>query len=84
MFSQLPPLPIGLCILEQEAGGARRRYAWLDGEQVGALDFSVAGQQLQVHVLYVSPAHRRCGIATALLASLRQDYPALQIKHGQR
>ena len=59
---------------EKSSAQAPRRdgllAAHLGAQHVGALDFSVVGQDLQIHVLYLRPAFRRRGIAHALLAHL--------------
>ena len=59
-------------------------YAFLDKQHVGALDCSVMDQQIEVHVLYVRPAYRQQGIAKALLASLRSEFPGLEINCHQQ
>lgn len=56
--------------------------AHLGAQHVGALDFSVVGQELHIHVLYVRPAFRRRGIARALLDFLRASHPGLVIQGG--
>jgi|GEM_PF-4560960 len=53
--------------------------AFLDQQQVGALDCSILAGQVCVHVLYVKPSYRELGIAKAMLAQLLVEYPELEV-----
>ncbi|MFZ6682227.1 GNAT family N-acetyltransferase [Undibacterium sp. Tian12W] len=53
--------------------------AFLDQQHVGALDCSILGGQVCVHVLYVKPSYRELGIARALLAQLHAECPGLEV-----
>ena len=79
--------PAELRIREEKSSARAPRQdrllaAHLGAQHVGALDFSVVGQDVQIHVLYVRPAFRHRGIAHALLDFLRAAYPGLAIRHG--
>lgn len=73
-----PPAPI--CIREElrTCSGSRRDavlHAYMDGQLIGALDFTCAARRIRVNVLYVKPDFRRRGVARALLRHLSRRYP---------
>lgn len=79
--------PVDLRIREEKPSAQAQRRdgllaAHLGDQHVGALDYSVVGQDLHIHVLYVRPAFRRRGIARALLAFLRASHPGLAVQGG--
>ena len=49
--------------------------AWVDGEQVGMLDASVAQSGVTVNMVFVKPPFRRRGIGGALLQTLLERHP---------
>lgn len=54
--------------------------ATLQGEQIGRLSFTDyadyrGGRTVQINLVTVDPAHRREGVATALVAELRKTVP---------
>ncbi|MFZ6759409.1 GNAT family N-acetyltransferase [Undibacterium sp. Ji50W] len=53
--------------------------AFWDRQHVGALDCSVSGKHVHIHVLYVKPAFRELGIAKALLNFLQADLPGMEV-----
>ena len=60
--------------------GWRERAAWLDGDEVFAVDYQVCGTcgLAWVEEPYTVPDYQRCGLAAAGLAALRTEYPGLE------
>jgi GNAT superfamily N-acetyltransferase len=59
-------------------------HAWLDGELIAALDFTLAAGMLRINLVFVKPQFRRRGIAAALLRHLRALYPDLPCSSAPR
>lgn len=59
--------------------GWRERAAYLDGEQVFAVDYQVCRRcgLGWVEEPYTHPGYQRCGLARAALAALRSEHPGL-------
>jgi GNAT superfamily N-acetyltransferase len=54
-------------------------YAYLNNEQVAALDFIKSAHGICVNVVFVKPEFRRRGIGSALVQHLITQYPGLKI-----
>jgi GNAT superfamily N-acetyltransferase len=50
--------------------------ATIDGEPAGLLDFVDYAGTTQIRLVFTEPEHRRKGVATAMLAALREHFPA--------
>lgn len=57
-------------------------YDETSGEKMGYLDYQSAGDDVKIAMVEVEPAHRRKGVATVLLAALRNDFPDARIDPG--
>ena len=73
----------------QELTGCHHRQkdfelgAWLDGEPMGYVNFSIFENRLNVHYVFVRPDFRRRGIATAMYRQLAKEHPGQAIQsHG--
>lgn len=60
--------------------GWRERAAYLDGEEVFAVDYQVCRRcgLGWVEEPYTHPDYERCGLASAALAALRSEHPGLE------
>ena len=54
-------------------------YAYVNSEQVAALDFIKSGHGICVNVIFVKPEFRRRGIGSALVRHLITQHPGLII-----
>ena len=54
-------------------------YAYVDAEQVAALDFMRSEDNVSINMVYVKPQFRRCGIGSALVRHLASRYPSVKI-----
>lgn len=54
-------------------------YAYVNNEQVAALDFTKSEHRIYVNVVIVKPEFRRRGIGSALVQHLITQYPGLII-----
>jgi hypothetical protein len=63
-----------------ERPGWRERAAYLDGEELFAVDYEVCGRcgLGWVEQPYTDPEYQRCGLAAAALAALRSEHPGLE------
>ena len=71
-------------IRETVTASAAVLYAYLDGEQVAALDFTRKDGDIHVNMLFVKPQFRRRGIASALARHLASQYPGARISCRER
>jgi hypothetical protein len=62
-----------------ERAGWRQRAAYLNGEEIFAVDYQVCRRCLLgwVEQPYTDPRYQRCGLARAALAALRAEFPGL-------
>jgi ribosomal protein S18 acetylase RimI-like enzyme len=50
-------------------------HAYVDGQLIGALDFTRTSHRIHINVIYVKPDFRHRGVARALLTHLSRHYP---------
>jgi ribosomal protein S18 acetylase RimI-like enzyme len=57
-------------------------YAYVGDQLIGALDFTQAGHDVCINVLYVKSGFRRRGVGTALTSSLLQRHPGSTVRYA--
>ncbi|WP_422879682.1 GNAT family N-acetyltransferase [Noviherbaspirillum cavernae] len=58
------------------SGQESRLLAHIGGVPAGAIDFSISGEAIQLHAVYVKPQFRGQGIGKALVQSVQRRHPS--------